>query len=155
MSPYKDPEKNRQRNRTARQTPEYKAMFAEYYKGYREKNREALKAKSRAYYEANKDELNAKQRVIALRNCYELTEERYNEMLAAQDYRCAICFTDDPGTSKGGWLVDHNHSCCAGKKSCGECVRGLLCRSCNSGIGYLRDNVLLLQSAIDYLNRAQ
>lgn len=27
--------------------------------------------------------------------------------------------------------VDHNHDCCDSQKSCGKCVRGVLCKNCN------------------------
>lgn len=30
-------------------------------------------------------------------------------------------------------------------------IRGLLCRNCNLGVGYLMDNTELMQSAIKYL----
>ena len=80
---------------------------------------------------------------------YNVTPEDFQEMLREQDCRCAICkesFIAPP-------CVDHDHSCCSGKTSCGKCVRGLLCANCNSGIGFLRDSVLLLESALTYLRR--
>jgi hypothetical protein len=33
--------------------------------------------------------------------------------------------------------VDHDHRCCPGERSCGKCVRGLLCRTCNRIEGLL------------------
>lgn len=62
-----------------------------------------------------------------------ITWERYGEMLAAQDGKCAVCRTDKPGGT-GRWHIDHNHVCCPGRRSCGKCIRGLLCSTCN---GYL------------------
>lgn len=43
--------------------------------------------------------------------------------------------------------VDHNHT--TGK------VRGLLCRRCNSTIGFMNDNTKTVQAAADYLARCQ
>jgi hypothetical protein len=41
------------------------------------------------------------------------------------DGRCWACRTELADT------IDHDHSCCPVGGSCGECVRGVLCRSCN------------------------
>lgn len=80
---------------------------------------------------------------------YGLTGEMFAALLADQGDRCAICRTDDPGDQ---WHVDHDHACCPGKRrSCGQCVRGLLCRSCNWGLGHFRDDPDRLRAAAAYL----
>lgn len=80
---------------------------------------------------------------------YRMTVEQYDAMLAAQDGRCAICGTDDPGARR--FHVDHDHVCCSGAKSCGECTRGLLCATCNHGLGHFHDDPVALAAAIAYL----
>jgi hypothetical protein len=53
-------------------------------------------------------------------------------------------------------VVDHQHSCCPGKSnSCGRCVRGLLCISCNSAIGMFDENVEVLRRAAAYVADAR
>ena len=63
------------------------------------------------------------------------------------DGLCAICRKTD----RVRLCSDHDHSCCCGKVSCGECVRGFLCRSCNQGIGFLLDSPELLRKAAAYI----
>lgn len=80
---------------------------------------------------------------------YRITSERYREMLEQQGGVCAIC---GEGNKDGRALaVDHDHSCCPGVRSCGECVRALLCIDCNTAIGSMKDDVSLLLRAVAYL----
>lgn len=51
--------------------------------------------------------------------------------------------------------VDHDHTCCPSKQTCGACVRGFLCQPCNMALGSVRDNPDTLQSLINYLQRHQ
>ena len=80
-----------------------------------------------------------------------VTPERFDEMLAAQDGRCAICRSAEPGAN-GSFHVDHDHACCSGKRSCGKCVRSLLCHFCNAMLGYARDDTAILLAAVRYLD---
>jgi hypothetical protein len=82
---------------------------------------------------------------ISLRR-YGLTPERYKEMLEKQDNACAICLKELEVPR-----VDHDHRCCPGQRSCGECVRGLLCATCNQGLGLLGDSPANLVRAANYL----
>lgn len=72
---------------------------------------------------------------------YGVSDQEFTLMLKAQDNRCAIC--KEVFKSSRATHIDHCHD--TGK------VRGLLCHSCNVGIGHLKDSVMVLQNAIDYL----
>ena len=62
---------------------------------------------------------------------------------------CDICGTNDWGLH--GPHIDHDHNCCLGQKSCGKCVRGILCSNHNIMIGNAADDIAILQKGIDYL----
>lgn len=84
---------------------------------------------------------------------YGLTPDRFAAMLAAQRHRCIICkhrFADTRDTH-----IDHDHACCPGDRSCGKCVRGLLCSNCNHGLGHFRDDPALLRRGARYLERSR
>ncbi|MBT2541959.1 endonuclease VII domain-containing protein [Streptomyces sp. ISL-44] len=82
-----------------------------------------------------------------------LTLAEREALLANQGGVCAICEADTPGSDRS-WPVDHDHSCCPRKQSCGRCVRGILCYSCNTALGHARDSVGILSAMITYLERA-
>lgn len=81
---------------------------------------------------------------------YGLSLEVFNGTLAAQGGACKLCLTSEP--SQGVWCVDHDHTCCPSEsKTCGKCVRGILCGPCNRAIGLLKENTETLKRAIEYL----
>ena len=82
--------------------------------------------------------------------------------LESQGGLCAICRSDLNGDSRR-WHVDHDHDCCSdtngknpGKRqrACGKCIRGILCGNCNSGLGMFRDDLVILRTAVTYLEAA-
>lgn len=89
-------------------------------------------------------------RARSLMRHYKLTVDEYEAMVVAQGDACATCGTSDSGGR--AWSIDHDHACCPGNKSCGKCIRGLLCSSCNQALGLARDNVETLRAMIAYLN---
>lgn len=88
-----------------------------------------------------------KQRQYALKYQYGITPEHFDEMLATQDGKCAVC----PATED--FCVDHDHSCCPGIRSCGKCIRGILCRSCNVTLGLVNDDPERLNKLSNYLRK--
>ena len=73
-----------------------------------------------------------------------ITVEQFEAKLKEQDGKCLICGATQ--SVLGHKLaVDHNHT--TGK------IRGILCKSCNIGIGNLKDSPILLRQAADYLER--
>lgn len=82
-----------------------------------------------------------------------ITGTEYRAMLAAQGGVCAVCRRPDPSGRR--LAVDHDHRCCPERgKSCGKCIRGLLCGPCNMSIGHMNDDASILRAAADYLDRA-
>lgn len=77
----------------------------------------------------------------------------YRAMLADQEGACAACGTV-PGPKAKRLAVDHDHKCCPGPTSCGKCIRGLLCYSCNTDIlPAVGDDPTKLRRIAAYLER--
>jgi hypothetical protein len=84
------------------------------------------------------DATHASERRSRLQRMYGLAPDRYEAMVVAQGGACAIC-----GSVPERLTVDHDHG--------DGHVRGLLCASCNGGIGKLKDDPELLLKAARYL----
>lgn len=81
-----------------------------------------------------------------LKRTYGLTPYQYELLFMKQDGKCALC-----GQEMDRPHVDHDHSCCPGKETCGKCVRGMLCLSCNTSLSYYED-VARMKMALAYLD---
>lgn len=83
-------------------------------------------------------------RAVSLKSRHQMTIAEYDVLFERQKGRCVIC----KQTQKGLRLaVDHSHQ--TGER------RGLLCRSCNLGLGNFHDDPSVLRSAIRYLGRSE
>lgn len=119
-------------------SPQCKACNAEKYLRYKEEHPENLEA----------SRLKAR-----LKRYYNMTPDQYYQMLEDQNGVCAICGSDEPsraGKSKY-FAIDHDHVCCPGALTCGQCVRGLICDDCNILLGRAKDTPSILRSAARYL----
>lgn len=85
-----------------------------------------------------------------LKSWYNISLEEYTQFLEDQDGGCAICGKTEEENGRR-LAVDHDHSCCPGRRSCGACIRGVLCDNCNRGIGLFKDNKELLLLAVEYI----
>ena len=132
-----------------------------------ELNKERILSRNRQWAEANPDKVLASRRRYRERNReyfrdrgrkdnlwrkYKLTIEAYNALLTRQEGGCAICGKTDSGHYQ--FSVDHDHSCCPGTPTCGQCVRGLLCGPCNRALGHL-ENMDFVTAAASYLGRTR
>jgi hypothetical protein len=81
---------------------------------------------------------------------YGISYGQYLDMYKSQGGLCAICGKAETSRNPSGRLislsVDHDHS--------SGSVRGLLCRSCNMGLGHYKDSPTLLKEAAQYLEKA-
>lgn len=94
----------------------------------------------------------AAQRRHNLKKKYNLTSDEFTALAVSQGNACALCHRSHEETvmsdKRRTWrqsnlVVDHDHMTGA--------VRGLLCRSCNSGLGMLQDDTDLLARASEYV----
>ena len=128
-----------------------------YGREYRNLHREKTREQGRKRYAAQSSEK------VAARKEYErsrsiarhgLTMEQYENLLSDQGEGCAICASPTAG-GKGSWHIDHDHSCCPGTHSCGQCVRGLLCHRCNTAIGLMGDDPDWVSAALAYIKEGK
>lgn len=114
----------------------------EYRHQYYLANREKALAQMAVWRAANPERHAVARRRSKLWLTYKLTPEAYQALHDQQNGVCAIC---GDRAAKRSLHVDHDHAT--------GTVRGLLCTSCNRGMGLLKDDVAILEAAIVYLKR--
>lgn len=85
-----------------------------------------------------------KHRASHLLNRYNLQWQHYLDLYKDQAGTCAICTTILYIGELNSIHVDHDHDTGS--------VRGLLCSSCNWGLGHFQDSPTVLIKALEYLN---
>lgn len=124
-------------------------FYAHWRKGYQDKckasyNRIHYLNNAKTYKSnASKRRSNPGYKNARLKNRYG-AKETYEEILTSQGEVCDICKTP-PEEDDIRFCLDHSHKT--------GVARGLLCRACNSGLGYFKDNTDNLSSAIKYLKK--
>lgn len=106
--------------------------------------KECVKICSAVHRKNNLPNILSKQKKYDRLRLYGMTQSDYNQLFAEQLGCCAICGKHQNEFNRG-LHIDHDHR--TGK------VRGLLCHRCNPGIGYLQEDVEILEKAIKYLLR--
>lgn len=80
----------------------------------------------------------------AIKRKYNISLEYYYELEDKQEKCCKICHSHIDELNINFFAIDHCHKT--------NDIRGLLCRNCNRGLGFFRDNRAILKNAIHYLN---
>lgn len=76
---------------------------------------------------------------------YSISEWEYEDLLEIQGGLCAICRIDLTKADREPH-IDHCHDSLK--------VRGILCGSCNIGLGMFKDSIDVMKKAINYLENA-
>lgn len=117
-----------------------KAKYAENPAPYKERQSRLRKEKPEVF------------RGYELMKKFRMTLEQHEQMFDNQGRVCAGCESEDSGEPNRRWHTDHDPSCCpTGRKTCGNCVRGILCRWCNMALGNAKNSVERLRGLANYL----
>lgn len=116
-------------------------------KAYCKKNKARVLKLAKAHRLKNRVKIKEQLRNGDLKRHYNINLEDYDKLLKEQNCRCAICGITPKEQNNKDLAVDHCHKT---KK-----IRGLLCSKCNFLIGHADENIEILQSAINYLERSK
>lgn len=137
-----DPEKARDdsRRRRAAETPEQRAERLAKGRAYRQANLEKLRAANSLWRANNKN----RTRDNNLRRIG-WSAALFDECMSAQQGACAICYVDLSQLPPKQVHADHCHTT--------NTPRGVLCGSCNSGLGFFYDSPDRLEAAVAYVKK--
>lgn len=99
---------------------------------YRAENRDRVNEYDRRYMRearsADPEKFRARDREYARTRAHGISRQQRDWLFEQQGGRCAGCL--EPFDNAELW-VDHDHRHCESTWSCGQCIRGLVCPSCN------------------------
>lgn len=110
--------------------------------------RDCARTHHRSWRAINASELKKKHSRLYRYKTWGIGPEEFMAMLVAQDYKCPVCAEElslDAGRGKNA-CIDHDHV--SGQ------IRGILCSSCNRAIGLLKESILILGNAVEYMRKA-
>lgn len=76
---------------------------------------------------------------------YGVSQPMFDAILEQQSGGCRLC-----GATKR-LVIDHDHSCCPGTVTCGNCFRGIICNHCNLKIAVLESDPEWMAAALAYI----
>jgi hypothetical protein len=101
------------------------------------------------YYNKNPDKKAAKAKLNSGKDTnwkrHKIAETDFYEMVDKYNGKCYACKINRATN------IDHDHGCCPGVRSCGSCIRGILCNQCNTALGLVKDSRETLYNLIQYL----
>lgn len=114
--------------------------------GHYWKDPEAGRKRAKDYRESlTQEERYIKNRNTKLKQAYGMSHDDYLEILEKQNYKCACCGVDNKEAGAKGLVVDHNHTTGA--------VRELLCHSCNTALGLLKEDTSIVSNLLKYIRK--
>lgn len=113
---------------------------------FRKINKDKFVILNKKLRDKNKERYKRYGRIQVLKS-YGLSLDDFDKLLKAQNYKCGICSTGEPGGQFKQWHVDHCHKTAK--------VRGILCNLCNRALGQFKDNIDILNSAVNYLQKSK
>lgn len=111
------------------------ADLKEYQRKYRAENRDRMKLLQKRWYESRRNRVRERVRKLGL-------DSAVADIIMSMPQLCNIC--GEPPKIKD-LHIDHDHLTLE--------FRGLLCHSCNVGIGHFRESPDLLDKAKRYISR--
>lgn len=118
--------------------------IGKYQEDWRTRNKEYKNKCDKEYRERNREKFIRQTTACHRRQHCGISPEEYDRLYKMQHGKCAICGKSEQDNGKQ-LAADHNHST-------GE-FRGLLCITCNLALGYIYDNIELLENMLKYLER--
>jgi endogenous inhibitor of DNA gyrase (YacG/DUF329 family) len=120
------------------------------YNEWAKKNKDKVKERNTKQHNNRKEYYQSERGVESsrrthLKRKYNMTLEKYNEMLDFQNNVCLICEQPENCIRNKFLAVDHCHIT--------NKIRGLLCTNCNRAIGLLKENIETMEKMIKYIKK--